>query len=61
MEYEEIQSIVIIYGKKRHMDKFLNHFHEFFERDGKDLQCLRIKNNPSTHFKDLKTLIYISH
>jgi len=58
MQYKDIESLTIIYGKKKHMDGFINYFHEFFERDGENLQCLRIKNNPHSWFNDLKHFIW---
>ena len=58
MEFEDIESISIIYGKKEKMRKFINHFSEFWERDGKDIQILRIRNNKHSYFRDLRKFIW---
>lgn len=58
MKYKDIQSISIIYGKKEKTRKFINHFSEFWERDGRDIQILEIKNNNHSYFKDLKKFIW---
>lgn len=58
MNFKDIESISIIYGKKWKMKKFVNHFSEFWERDGKDIRILGIKNDQHSYFKDLKKFIW---
>lgn len=57
MQFKDIESISIIYGKKEKMKKFINYFWEFWERDGEDIQVLKI-NNKHSFFKDLKKFIW---
>jgi len=58
MNFEDIQSICIIYGKKQAMKKFINYFWEFWERDGNNLQLIQIKNNKHSYFQDLRKFIW---
>ncbi len=58
MEFDDIESIAIIYGKKERMRHFINHLWEFWERDGENLRVLEIKNNKHSYFKDLKKFIW---
>ncbi len=58
MEYEDIERIVIIYGKRKYMDKFITHFWEFWERDGENLKFREIPNTPHSWFKDLRHFIW---
>lgn len=54
MNYKDIQSISLIYAKKQKMQKFINYFHEFWERDGEDIRIIQIKNNKHSYFNDLR-------
>ena len=56
MEFEDIESISIIYGKNKRMKEFINPFHEFWERDGKQLQILRIRKH--SWFNELRKFIW---
>ena len=58
MNYEDIQSISIIYGKKERMKKFINYFHEFWERDGKDIRIIQIRRNKHSWFNELRRFIW---
>lgn len=58
MKSDDIEAISIVYGKKERMKHFINHFREFWERDGENIRVLEIINNKHSYFKDLKRFIW---
>ena len=51
MEYEGIQQIAIVYGKKDLVEYFVEQFNWSRLHDGAEVKAILVKNNPHSWFK----------